>query len=49
MSKIASFVPPEPEPEKPKTVEEQIAAYRTNYRNLLKRDRYCPHSSFRKD
>jgi hypothetical protein len=37
MSKIASFVPPEPEPEKPKTLDEQIAAYRTDYRNLLKR------------
>lgn len=37
MSKIASFVPPEPEPEKPKTLDEQIATYRTDYRNLLKR------------
>jgi hypothetical protein len=36
MSKIASFVPPEPEPEKPKTVEEQIVEYRHNYRRTLK-------------
>lgn len=37
MSRIASFVPPEPEPEKPKTLDEQIAIYRIDYRNLLKR------------
>jgi hypothetical protein len=37
MSKIASFFAPEPEPEKPKTIEEQIAQYRHDYRNMLKR------------
>lgn len=36
MSKIASFFPPEPEPEKPKTIEEQIVEYRHNYRRTLK-------------
>jgi hypothetical protein len=36
MSKIASFFPPEREPEKPKTVEEQIVEYRINYRKTLK-------------
>lgn len=36
MSKIASFFPHEPEPEKPKTMEEQIVEYRINYRRMLK-------------
>ena len=37
MSKVTSFVPPEPEPEKPKSLEERITDYRNDYRSLLKR------------
>lgn len=37
MSKVVFQVPNEPEPEKPKTLDEQIAEYRINYRNTLKR------------
>jgi hypothetical protein len=36
MSKVASYVPNEPEPEKPKTWEEQVSDYRNNYRSALK-------------
>lgn len=37
MSKVTFQVPNEPEPEKPKTLDEQIAEYRVNYRSTLKR------------
>lgn len=37
MSAVTSFVPPEPEPEKPKTLEEQITDYRNDYRSTLKK------------